>query len=96
MTHDAADQFRVFDRVIRHLTDDAAQSGLLVVLDDLHWADPDSLGLLEFAARQLAASRLLLVGQCEPGRPELPNAAVALVTAQRQGTHCSSPIRTHR
>ena len=32
------------------------------MLDDLHWADPDSLGLLEFAARQLAVSRLLLTG----------------------------------
>jgi predicted ATPase len=62
MTREAADRFRVFDRVVRHLADAAAQSGLLVVLDDLHWADPDSLGLLEFGARQLATSRLLLVG----------------------------------
>ena len=59
---EAADRFRVFDRVVRHLAEAAAESGLLVVLDDLHWADPDSLGLLEFAARQLAASRLLLAG----------------------------------
>jgi predicted ATPase len=59
---EAADRFRVFDRVVRHLAEAAAKRGLLVVLDDLHWADPDSLGLLEFAARQLAASRLLLVG----------------------------------
>ena len=62
MTREAADRFRVFDRVVRHLAEAAAESGLLVVLDDLHWADPDSLGLLEFAARQLAASRLLLAG----------------------------------
>ena len=62
MTREAADRFRVFDRVVRHLAEAAAESGLLVVLDDLHWADPDSLGLLEFAARQLAVSRLLLVG----------------------------------
>ena len=62
MTREAADRFRIFDRVTRHLAEAAAESGLLVVLDDLHWADPDSLGLLEFAARQLAASRLLLVG----------------------------------
>jgi hypothetical protein len=62
MIREAADRFRVFDRVVRHLAEAAAESGLLVVLDDLHWADPDSLGLLEFAARQLAASRLLLAG----------------------------------
>jgi hypothetical protein len=62
MTHEAADRFRIFDRVAGHLTQAAAEHGLLVVLDDLHWADPDSLGLLEFAARQLASTRLLLVG----------------------------------
>ena len=59
---EAADRFRIFDKVVRHLAEAATESGLLVVLDDLHWADPDSLGLLEFAARQLAGSRLLLVG----------------------------------
>jgi AAA ATPase domain len=62
MTREAADRFRVFEHVARHLAEAAAESGMLVVLDDLHWADPDSLELLEFAARQLAASRLLLVG----------------------------------
>ena len=59
---EATDRFRIFDLVARQLAGAAAGSGLLVVLDDLHWADPDSLGLLEFAARQLGASRLLLVG----------------------------------
>ena len=58
----AADRFAVFDRVTSLLRDSAADRGLVVVLDDLHWADPDSLALLEFAARQLAGQRLLLVG----------------------------------
>jgi AAA ATPase domain len=62
MTSEVADRFRIFDRVVCHLAEAAAESGLLVVLDDLHWGDPDSLRLLEFAARQLAGSRLLLVG----------------------------------
>lgn len=57
-----AGRFRVFDRVVRHLCQTAAGQGLLVVLDDLHWADPDSLGLLEFTARHLAGDRLLLAG----------------------------------
>ncbi len=60
----AAGQFRVFDRVVRHLGQAAAGHGLLVVLDDLHWADPDSLRLLEFTARQLPGHRLLLAGVC--------------------------------
>ena len=55
-------RFRVFDRVVRHLIETAAGHGLLVILDDLHWADPDSLRLLEFTARQLDGRRLLLAG----------------------------------
>lgn len=61
-THEPADRFRIFDRVTSQLAGAAAGSGLLAVLEDLHWSDPDSVELLEFAARQLAASRLLLVG----------------------------------
>ncbi len=34
----------------------------MLVLDDLHWADRPSLLLLEFLARELGDSRLLLVG----------------------------------
>ena len=34
----------------------------MVVLEDLHWADTDSLALLEFLARELAESRLLILG----------------------------------
>ena len=34
----------------------------MVVLDDLHWADRASLLLLEFVTRELADSRLLVVG----------------------------------
>ena len=34
----------------------------MLVLDDLHWADRSSLLLLEFLARELVESRILLVG----------------------------------
>ena len=40
----------------------AARRPLLVVLDDLHWADASSLELLHFTARHLANSEILLVG----------------------------------
>ena len=35
---------------------------LVIVLDDLHWADEPSLLLLRFAARELASSGLLILG----------------------------------
>jgi AAA ATPase domain len=59
----AADaQFRLFDAVARRLTTMADDSLVLVVLDDLQWADEPSVSLLGFLVRSLAASRVLLLG----------------------------------
>jgi tetratricopeptide (TPR) repeat protein len=55
-------QFRLFDAVSRCLTGLARDRPVLVVLDDLHWADEPSLRLLGFLARALATSRVLLLG----------------------------------
>jgi class 3 adenylate cyclase/tetratricopeptide (TPR) repeat protein len=55
-------RFRLFDAVSGFLRSASAEAGLVVVLDDLHWADQASLLLLEFVARELVDSRLLLVG----------------------------------
>ena len=56
------ERFQLFDWVVGHLGDTAAEHGLLVVLDDLHWADADSVGLLEWSARQLVGRRVLVIG----------------------------------
>ncbi len=40
----------------------AAKQPLLLILDDLHWADQDSLDLLEFVTRNLDRTPLLLIG----------------------------------
>ena len=61
----AADaRFRLFDAVARSLAGLAAAPGrpLVVVLDDLHWADEPSLALLSFVSRALATSPVLTVG----------------------------------
>jgi tetratricopeptide (TPR) repeat protein len=55
-------RFRLFDAVASFLRRAARDTGLVVVLDDLHWADRSSLLLLEFVAQVLAESRLLVVG----------------------------------
>src|SRR5262245_53383268 len=54
-------RFRLFDLVSRFLAAVARPSGLVVVLDDLHWADRPSLKLLEFVTGDLADARLLVV-----------------------------------
>lgn len=55
-------RFRLFDSVTRFLERRAARRPLLVLLDDLHWADADSLLLLEFMASTLRSVPILMLG----------------------------------
>jgi DNA-binding SARP family transcriptional activator len=55
-------RFRLFDAVTRTLSRASARQPVLLILDDLHWADVSSLRLLQFLARELAQSRLLVIG----------------------------------
>jgi class 3 adenylate cyclase len=55
-------RFQLFDSVTNYLIAVARDRPLVIVLDDLHWADEPSLLLLRFAARELGDSGLLLVG----------------------------------
>ena len=55
-------RFRLFDAVTRFLKRSAEEQPLLLILEDLHRADPASLRLLQFLARDLAGARILLVG----------------------------------
>jgi class 3 adenylate cyclase/DNA-binding CsgD family transcriptional regulator len=55
-------RFRMFESIRQFLTSLGGHRNLLMVLDDLHWADAPSLRLLEFLAPELARTRILLVG----------------------------------
>jgi class 3 adenylate cyclase len=55
-------RFQLFDSVTSYLLAVARDRPIVIILDDLHWADEPTLLLLRFAARELAESGLLLVG----------------------------------
>lgn len=55
-------RFRTFDAVGRLLTQAARQVPLVLVLDNLHWADAASLSLFEFLTHELTRSRVLMLG----------------------------------
>jgi hypothetical protein len=55
-------RFRFFDSVATFLRNASRRQPLMLTLDDLHWADPASLLLLEFLGRELAGNPVLLVG----------------------------------
>jgi DNA-binding winged helix-turn-helix (wHTH) protein/tetratricopeptide (TPR) repeat protein len=54
-------QFRIFETVVELLRRASAQAPALLVLDDVHRADGDSLSLLAFLARELADTRLAVL-----------------------------------
>jgi len=55
-------RFRLFDSIAAFLKTASQRQPLVLVLDDLHWADQPSLALLQFVARELGGARLLLIG----------------------------------
>jgi DNA-binding SARP family transcriptional activator len=62
----APDSRALFDQYVRLLKSLAHEKPLLLVLDDLQWADSGSVGLLFQLGRQLAGSRILLLGLYRP------------------------------
>jgi class 3 adenylate cyclase/DNA-binding CsgD family transcriptional regulator len=55
-------RFRLHDAVTQFLLAAASARPLVLLLDDLHWADRDSLGLLRHLARFVDRAGLLLIG----------------------------------
>jgi DNA-binding CsgD family transcriptional regulator len=65
-----AQRFALFAEVRRRLAQAAERSGLLLVLDDLQWADGASAVLLADVVRQLRGTRVLVVATCrDPAAP---------------------------
>jgi DNA-binding winged helix-turn-helix (wHTH) protein/tetratricopeptide (TPR) repeat protein len=67
-------RFRLFDSLTTFLQRTSERRPLVLILDDLHWADDASLQLLRFLAGELGDSRLLVVGtyrdvEVQRGRP---------------------------
>lgn len=63
----AADRQQLFEGVAQVLMAVAADSPVLLLLDDLHWCDAESCALLRFLVERLAATPFLLVGTVTEG-----------------------------
>lgn len=55
-------RFRIFDAVRQFLSQATQKVPIVLMLDNLHWADSPSLSLLEFLSEELQRRRLLIVG----------------------------------
>ena len=78
------DRYLAFDLVRALLADVAAHWPLLLVLDDLHWADTDSLSLLRHLARAATGARVLAV-LCARADELQPAATQTLAELRREG-----------
>jgi len=54
-------RFQLFDAIAGYLATAAARRPIVLVLDDLHWADTPSLLLLQFLARAVSDSALFVI-----------------------------------
>jgi DNA-binding NarL/FixJ family response regulator len=70
---DSGDRLRLFGAAATALAARAGPHGVVVLLEDLHWADASTCDLLLFCARMLAGGRVVLVGTYRteeaPGSP---------------------------
>ena len=55
------ERLRLFDNVARFLSDLAENDGLILFVDDLHWADQGTLSLISYLLRRLRQERLLVL-----------------------------------
>ena len=55
-------RFRLFDSITNFLKNTAQSQPLMLVLEDLHWADNSSLMLWEFVSKEISNARLMLLG----------------------------------
>src|SRR5260221_1756707 len=75
-----------FDRGLR-LLQDRPGSALLLALNDLHWADADSLALVSFLCRRMGSLRAGLIASLRPW-PEEARQVVAALVSEGCGSDC--------
>src|SRR5690348_11278909 len=81
----ASERFRLFDEVTSLLLAESRIQPLLLLLDDLQWADQPSQLVLDFLARRLPAGALAVVGSyrdTEPISGSAPGPALAALAAR--------------
>ncbi len=87
--HDQAARYRLFDAVEGFLRRSAGQQPLVVFVDDLHWADADSLQLVEFLMPALRRTPILFVGAYRDVAVRRSHPLAGVLAALAREEHCS-------
>jgi DNA-binding CsgD family transcriptional regulator len=76
-------QLALFEEALDAIERAAVPSGLLVVIEDLHWADASSRGLFEFLSRNLREIPVALMGTVRTDEPDDAGFQAWLAEVQR-------------
>lgn len=82
------DRFRFFDGLTQFLKAASRRRPMLLVLDDLQWADTPSLLLWQFLAQDLADSRLVVIGTYRESELTPDHPLFLVLGAVRRGSAC--------
>jgi DNA-binding CsgD family transcriptional regulator len=80
------------EAVVRLLQRLSQPGGLVIVLEDLHWADPDTLAVTEYLADNIAAEPVLCL---VTSRDEPPSAGLEMI-ARLHGRRAAAQLRLRR
>jgi DNA-binding SARP family transcriptional activator len=78
------ERYRLFEAVVGLLTEISASAPVLLVLDDLQWADRPTLLLLRHLARAPDSGRVLVLGSYRATETEIDGFAEALAELRRE------------
>jgi len=62
------ERLKLYDRALNLTLDLAAERPVLLVLEDMHWTDEGSLGMLLYVARNTRFAKVLILGTLRPER----------------------------
>jgi DNA-binding SARP family transcriptional activator len=87
---DSTEAWRLFEGIAQLLGSLASEHPVVVALDDLHWLDEDSCGLLRFLSRRLERAPVMWLGALTLGELERDAPAARLCRVLRAKAHAAS------
>ncbi|MGN6794499.1 MAG: ATP-binding protein, partial [Streptosporangiaceae bacterium] len=81
----------ILGEAVLRLLSDLGGKGTVLVLEDLHFADPESVAIVEYLADNLASERVLCVATLRDTEPSLAQDMVRAVHARRAATIVDVP-----
>ncbi len=78
-------KMRLFESILMLLGDAASRRGLLLILEDLQWADPATRELLDYSTRRLRSTNVVLVATYRSDEMHRKHALLPTIQGWRRG-----------